>query len=599
MDEPAAQMKQEPRGERMGAEVPARDRRRYTAWAFLLGYSVLLGFRAWCHGAGGGVASFGLWELQDSRRLLAWAGGLVFTALCGSACFIPVGFVAAVLAPRGSGRLRRFLIRLSALSLASAIAALVYVVEIVGLGHSAVVFGLVFPLLGCIFGTWMGAAWVCGRRARLWFVPKVVLSVVLAALCIGAAVWLFLDRAPSRFEAAPVTSAEKRRLVDLLRNKNPTSLQEGQVCTLRLTEHDLNVFLSWGLSLGSPARKASIKLARDSASLCVSVPAQLGADRCRYLNLELAGGTGVEKGVLRLEVDRCRLGCIEVPRGLLRYLSRVVASQICLDRRWKPFLDATYEMRIEPSSVGFTYGSVRLPPELRRELFGSTAANKEVVASTRAQIDHLLAVVKLVPPGQLTFGLCFETVFAFARDRSVQRDPVMENRAGIFALGILLGHPRIEEFLGLTRTGGDSNTAPHTLTRVLLRGRFDWTRHFCVSAVIALFSDEAVSGAAGLLKEELDADTGGSGFSFSDLLADRAGTTFATHATRDEAAARVMQSRLAGGFRVDEFFPPAADLPEGIPDAQLQSRYGGVGGEAYLRMMEEIERRIAACAAYR
>jgi hypothetical protein len=60
-----------------------------------------------------------------------------------------------------------------------------------------------------------------------------------------------------------------------------------------------------------------------------------------------------------------------------------------------------------------------------------------------------------------------------------------------------------------------------------------------------------------------------------------------------------MQNRLAGGFRVDEFFPPAADLPEGIPDAQLQSQYGGVGGEAYLRMIEEIERRVAACAAYR
>ncbi len=54
-----------------------------------------------------------------------------------------------------------------------------------------------------------------------------------------------------------------------------------------------------------------------------------------------------------------------------------------------------------------------------------------------------------------------------------------------------------------------------------------------------------------------------------------------------------------GGFHVDEFFPPAADLPEGIPDAELQSRYGGVGGEPYRRLIAEIERRIAACAAYR
>jgi hypothetical protein len=113
-----------------------------------------------------------------------------------------------------------------------------------------------------------------------------------------------------------------------------------------------------------------------------------------------------------------------------------------------------------------------------------------------------------------------------------------------------------------------------------------------------VISAVAPSDAAGLLKEELDAD-GGSGFSFADLLADRAGTTFAEVATRDEARAAAVQRRIAEGFWVDEFFPPADGLPEGIPDAQLQSRYGGVGGPLYRRTAEEIERRIAACAAYR
>lgn len=61
-------------------------------------------------------------------------------------------------------------------------------------------------------------------------------------------------------------------------------------------------------------------------------------------------------------------------------------------------------------------------------------------------------------------------------------------------------------------------------------------------------------------------------------MADRAGTTFALLATDDEAAARAIQERLAGGFRVDDFFPEASDLPEDIQDAELQSRYGGVGG---------------------
>jgi hypothetical protein len=119
-----------------------------------------------------------------------------------------------------------------------------------------------------------------------------------------------------------------------------------------------------------------------------------------------------------------------------------------------------------------------------------------------------------------------------------------------------------------------------------------------VSGALTVVSAVTPSDAAGLLKEEMDADRG-SGFSFADLLADRAGTTFAEVATRDEARAAAIQERLAGGFRVDKFFPPAGGLPEGVPDAELQSRYGGVGGSLYRRTVEEVERRVAACAAYR
>ena len=58
-----------------------------------------------------------------------------------------------------------------------------------------------------------------------------------------------------------------------------------------------------------------------------------------------------------------------------------------------------------------------------------------------------------------------------------------------------------------------------------------------------------------------------------------------------------MQDRLAAGPRIDDIFPPASDLPEGIPDAELQAEYGGVGGKNYNQMTEDIERRLATCAA--
>ena len=49
---------------------------------------------------------------------------------------------------------------------------------------------------------------------------------------------------------------------------------------------------------------------------------------------------------------------------------------------------------------------------------------------------------------------------------------------------------------------------------------------------------------------------------------------------------------------MDDFFPTADGLPEGIQDAELQSRYGGVGGPLYVRTAEEVDRRVSGCAAF-
>jgi len=558
----------------------------------------LLIYRASHYGDGGDIANVPMWELQNSQRLLGWIGGLAFRGFCDFVYFVPVGLVAAIIVPRGPGWFHRFPISIPALVAAGALAALTRTIGIGRSWHFAAAVGLALPLLGCLFGTWMGTAWLRGRRARLWLLPKIALLAFLAALCAIIILWMSVQETFLPFEAERVTSAEKRRLVKLVRDKSPGDLIEGQTQTLRLTEHDINVLLSWGLSLGSPDRKAKVSLASDSASLSASVGVTLAGGRTRYLNLVVAGNADIEERRMRLHVERCRIGFAEIPSWLLNLVSPIVTSLLSHDRRSKPFLAAIQNMIIEPGAVAVTYGPVQLPAGFREDLFGPASAGDDVLASTRAYVDRLLALVRSMPHEPPDFGICFETVFSLARDRSAERDPVSENRAAIFAIGMLLGHPRVQEFLGPVLAGDESPALRCVLRGVTLRGRSDWTRHFCMSAAITLLSEQVLSDAAGLLKEELDSDMGGSGFSFADLLADRAGTTFAIQATRDKAAARAMQDRIVRGFEVEEFFPPAAGLPEGIADAELQLRYRGVEGREYKRLIEEIERRIAACPAY-
>lgn len=76
-------------------------------------------------------------------------------------------------------------------------------------------------------------------------------------------------------------------------------------------------------------------------------------------------------------------------------------------------------------------------------------------------------------------------------------------------------------------------------------GRKDWSRHFWVSAGLTVLSDGDRTMAVGLIKEIMDATPGGSGFSFADLAADRAGNLFALAAIRDEESARAMQQRFS------------------------------------------------------
>ena len=122
-----------------------------------------------------------------------------------------------------------------------------------------------------------------------------------------------------------------------------------------------------------------------------------------------------------------------------------------------------------------------------------------------------------------------------------------------------------------------------------------------MSGALTVLSFDAASDAAGLFKKKLDTD-GGSGFSFADLLADRAGTRSPSEppATPRPPPGPSGSGPVAAGFRVDDFFPSADGPPqEGIPDAGLQSRYGAVGGPGYRVLQADIERRLNACPGYR
>ena len=228
-------------------------------------------------------------------------------------------------------------------------------------------------------------------------------------------------------------------------------------------------------------------------------------------------------------------------------------------------------------------------------LLGGTSA--ELSRATEAHLRRLVAAGLGLPSGEARFGALLQTAFAPMPRDPARQSAVQHNRAAILALGLSIGEERLARLVGLDRNGEWVRAAALLRQGTTLRGRDDWSRHFCLSAALAVLEHPLVSDAGGLMKEQLDALMRGSGFSFGDLAADRAGVRFAAAATHSEAAAKAMQARLQSGFAVNDFFPPAADLPENLTLEQFRRDYGEVGSQRYRQKVSEIEARLDGCVA--
>jgi hypothetical protein len=530
-------------------------------------------------------------SLHSMQDALALAGKAALALLMRAVVFVPAGLLAALACGGRDRRLDRVLkVWIPALVVSIALAATAIALD---QGYLTLI-DLVLPTIGCVFGVALGVAWTRGPEARGRFLPRMALVLAVIVAGLGALVYFSLESSPLPFEPTQVTSGEKRRVYRLFEGKNPQTLPEGKTEELALAARDLNVLLAWGLSLGHPSRKARVELMENFATLSLS--ARLPGES-KYLNLAVGVSGRVENGRLRLGAKQLSVGRVDTPSWLLRLLSPAVAHAVAVDKRVKPLLTPIRSLVMEPEGVRVSYGRAELPRGFVADLFQGEGTGTEDLPVVRAHVRHLLDVAGTLPQGDERFGAAVVAAFDYASARSKNGPAIQENRGAVLALGILLGHWRVQNLVGPVLDDGRLKLATRAFKDAKLRDRKDWSQHFFVSASLTLLAREGVSDAAGLFKEELDAD-GGSGFSFGDLLADRAGTTFALAATRDEASARALQDRLDRGFQVDDFFPPAADLPEGLTDAEFRARYGGVGGEEYKRLVAEIERRVSSCSAY-
>lgn len=409
---------------------------------------------------------------------------------------------------------------------------------------------------------------------------------------------LALQPEPAVRQSAVGVTADAVRTKAMLKRALLALLSPGGQTAIALSREDLSGALGFA-ARSLPATRSRVEMTDGAldAAATMSLPATpLGQ---HHLNLRYRMSVG-EDGRAQATL---RLGDIAIPGVVVARLGAVAADVALGERLGSRLLDSVRAVKIGRESMAVTIEPIE----------GLKASLKQAALRMRDMRDELAllgdpAVVGLYLQrlaeldgdrrGHRSLLAYARPLFALARERSDGGDAVAENRAAILAMAMYFGDARLfEVMIGHVRTGerSDIRSRPGAAT---LAGRNDLMLHFVISAGLKVVAMSGVSYAIGEFKELLDAAKGGSGFSFADLAADRAGVQLAERALDDQEGARRVQSVLAAADGEVAFFPDIAGLPEGLSEREFEATYGNVEAEPYKAMVEEIDRRIARCPAF-
>ena len=199
----------------------------------------------------------------------------------------------------------------------------------------------------------------------------------------------------------------------------------------------------------------------------------------------------------------------------------------------------------------------------------------------------------MIPEWRLSLADLLKPLFELAYQRSTLENAIEENKMAIMAINDYVNKKETKKFLS------SSASKPITEKRysAFLYKRIDLAQHFIGSAAITASVNGQVAKVAGEEKELSDAK-GGSGFSFIDLAADKAGTRFGEMATSSPESARKIQKAMSGIKDYSDFMPDPRDLPEHMDEAEFKQRYQSVDSPAYQEISKQIDARITATPIY-
>jgi hypothetical protein len=399
------------------------------------------------------------------------------------------------------------------------------------------------------------------------------LAVAVAGVLIVAL--LAFDRTPAVARGPDVSTADVRRARALLRRHDPRRTAAGDVRTVSLSQQDATLLAQYAASRW---RKATARIGlRDSvAHLEASIDLSSSLSGT-WLNVDAdvraANGLPV--------VERLRIGGLPVPAAMADPLLEFLLGRMGALQTLTLARELVQQTQFSPDSVRVTY---RWRPDATGRVRDMLVSPEEL-ARLEAYHRHLESIVAATRAGDaISVSALLAPLLSVAATRAAVSDAADENRAALATLALYVTGRRIGSWM---RQAQSWPAIPRR--SVTLSGREDLAKHFLVSAIVAAQADRTLADAVGLTKE-VDDSRGGSGFSFVDLAADKAGTRFGEAAVN---APEALLDAVARGIPETAIMPEITDLPESLTEAQFIAGFGGVGEPRYNAMLSRIGTRIA------
>lgn len=419
-----------------------------------------------------------------------------------------------------------------------------------------------------------------------------LLATVLALLAL-----LLLQSTPLLSETGQLNAAAVRNSQQLFNNLNQSMRDPGQQLVIQTNADELNAAFALA-SRTLPGFQGKTQINPAGLTILMTMPLDVLSYQL-YINADIQ----IEPSAGPLQVRQVKLGRLTLPGDMALGLLGWVADQLWGPGEGAALLAKVRSVTVQQDAVkvefskseGFSLSQLKLSGvSLYKQWFGSDEQT--------ALIEHYYALALAHSQQQSATQsshslITYLQVLLREADRRSKDKPeqaVRENQAVILALAQLLGGRNLQLLVNEIKTNPQGK-----LPRVTLARRPDLQQHFVYSASLHVLGNQRLSSAVGEAKELLDSLNGGSGFSFVDLLADRAGIRFARIAAASPQSARAVQQFFAQQDRTEqELFPNKSRLPEGLPQAMFEQQYQSIDSAVYQQMVAEIDRRLNALPLY-